>query len=505
MTVLAARARGAQTDDPELLLRALDQRLTVAARTLRVPGHEEVPADDRPGAAAAQLLQPLLTHAGDAGDDVRWLVLTAVGAALPTAQEIVDLRRALASTPVRHLATALLESLLTEPGRGRPDLPLDLVAGGVVVDVDFSARNDIHTGIHRVVRETVPRWARRHEVAPVAWVDQYSAFRRLAPAEEDRVLRFGQDLPPADASGYSPRLVVPWRSTVVLPDVPNGDAAEHLAALAQYSGNRLSLIGYDMIPITSAETRPAHDAVVFGQYLSVVKHAWRVAGISRSATTEFAGFADAVAAQGLPGPAVREVRLVEDAPPAGSARPAGTRPRVLCVASREPHKNQRAVLHAAERLWRAGLDFELELIGGPGWSDAVLAPAIVRARAAGRPLVDSGRVSDEYLWSALRGAAFTVFVSLHEGYGLPLADSLACGTPAVTSDFGSQLEIAEGGGCLTVDPRDDGAITDAMRRLLTEPATLAALRAEAAARPRRTWEEYADELWEVLVAEGGDR
>ncbi|WP_158372247.1 glycosyltransferase family 4 protein [Cellulosimicrobium cellulans] len=501
MSVVPARERGSETDDPEVLLRALDQRVHAAAVALL--GHERASAatDIEPGSVSAQLLPPLVEHAAAAGDADRWLLLTAVRAAFPTARDLVDLRRALATTPTREIATSLLRDVLGAPGLGRADLPMDLVDGGVVVDVDFSARNDTHTGIHRVVRETVPRWQGR-DVTPVAWVDQYSVFRRLAPREADRVLRFGQDVPPSDASGYAPRLVVPWRSTVVLPDVPNGDASDHLATLARFSGNRLSLIGYDMIPITSAETRPQHDAVVFGQYLTVVKHAHRVAGISRSATTEFAGFADALAAQDLPGPVVREVRLVEDAPPVGTARPAGPRPRVLCVASREPHKNQRAVLHAAERLWREGLDFELELIGGPGWSDALLAPAIARAREAGRPLIDSGRVADDYLWSALRGASFTVFVSLHEGYGLPVADSLACGTPVVTSDFGSQLEIAEAGGCLTVDPRDDDAITDAMRRLLTEPATLAELRAQALARPRRTWDEYADELWQVLV-DGG--
>lgn len=501
MSARDVRTAGAPAVDGDALARALDQRLRTAAAVLLGEDRLRGVADPGPGGVAAQLLPDLLEHCVDAGTPSRWLVLTALGAAFPTPAEIVDLGRALATSPTDAVATSLLAALLREPGRGRLDLPMDVVTDGVVVDVDFSARHDVHTGIHRVVRETVPRWHRRGGVEPVAWIDAYSAFRRLAPREQDRVLRFGREPSPAQDDAYRPRLVVPWRSTVVLPDVPNGAASDHLAALARYSGNRLSLIGYDMIPITSAELRPPSDPVFFAQYLTVVKHAHRVAGISASATTEFAGFADALAAQGLPGPVVREVRLVEDAPPPGEARPAGPRPRVLCVASREPHKNQRAVLHAAERLWRDGLDFELELVGGPGWSDAVLAPAIARAQAAGRPLVDSGRVTDAYLWSALRGAAFTVFVSLHEGYGLPLADSLACGVPAITADFGSQLEIAEGGGCLVVDPRDDDAITRAMRTLLTEPETLAALREAAGRRPRRTWDEYAAELWEALVDE----
>ncbi len=70
----------------------------------------------------------------------------------------------------------------------------------------------------------------------------------------------------------------------------------------------------------------------------------------------------------------------------------------------------------------------------------------------------------------------------------------------MTSDFGALKEIAEdGGGAVLVDPRDDRAVTDAMRLLLTDEAELQRLRDEAAARPRRTWDEYADEVWTVLT------
>ncbi|UOY01226.1 glycosyltransferase [Blastococcus sp. PRF04-17] len=183
----------------------------------------------------------------------------------------------------------------------------------------------------------------------------------------------------------------------------------------------------------------------------------------------------------------------------------GTRPVVLCTGSREPHKNQRAVLHAAERLWREGLDFEVRMVGGRGWNEDVLRPAADRLHADGRPLTELGRVSDAELTAALRAADLVAFVSLHEGYGLPVAEALACGTPVLTSDFGSQREIAEAGGCVTVDPRDDDAITDALRTLLTRPEELERLRAEIASRPARTWPEYADELWTCLVQGEGAR
>jgi glycosyltransferase involved in cell wall biosynthesis len=89
---------------------------------------------------------------------------------------------------------------------------------------------------------------------------------------------------------------------------------------------------------------------------------------------------------------------------------------------------------------------------------------------------------------------------LHEGYGLPVVESLAAGVPAITSNFGSMVEIAAGGGVLTIDPRDDLALTDAMRQLLTDDALIARLRTQIESRASRTWSDYADELWSGLVA-----
>lgn len=492
--------------DARTLLDALAQRLGAAAEVLLPPeALAEVPAEP-PRSRAAGLLPLLVEVSGDPRRlDARWLVLTAVFGAFPTADQLKDFGRYVELARPEHAESGLLAQAIGEPGRGRIDLPMDVVRASTVIDVDFCARHDTHTGIHRVVRETVPRWRSQHEVHAVAWIDEYSAFRTLAPREESRVFTFGQEVDhdPAVETAYRPRLVVPWQSTVVLADVPNAKAGSELASLARFSGNTLAVVGYDMIPITSAEMRPASDAVAFAQYLTVVKHAHRVAGISRSAAAEFAGFAEAVGAQGLPGPVVREVQLAGEALRAGvgSARPPSPHPVLLCVGSREPHKNQRAALHAAERLWREGVPFEVRMVGGPGFSDAVLRPVIERLTAAGRPLTDLGRVSDEALTAEMTAADVVFFASLHEGYGLPVAEALACGTPVITSNFGSQLEIAENGGCLVVDPRDDDDVTAAVRRLMTDPAERERLRAEAAARPGRTWDDYARDLWAFVTGE----
>jgi glycosyltransferase involved in cell wall biosynthesis len=109
-------------------------------------------------------------------------------------------------------------------------------------------------------------------------------------------------------------------------------------------------------------------------------------------------------------------------------------------------------------------------------------------------------VPDDELWAAYQLASFTIFPSFNEGFGLPVAESLASGTPVITSDFGSMREIAQdGGGALLVDPRDDGQLTEALQRLLREDALLAELTRQARGRAERTWDAYAAQVWSYLV------
>jgi glycosyltransferase involved in cell wall biosynthesis len=83
-----------------------------------------------------------------------------------------------------------------------------------------------------------------------------------------------------------------------------------------------------------------------------------------------------------------------------------------------------------------------------------------------------------------------------------VVESIACGTPVITSDFGSMREITADGGALLVDPRDDHALAAAMHTLLTDDAELERLAKQARGRPVRTWDDYADQVWQILNPEG---
>jgi glycosyltransferase involved in cell wall biosynthesis len=174
-------------------------------------------------------------------------------------------------------------------------------------------------------------------------------------------------------------------------------------------------------------------------------------------------------------------------------------PMVLVVGSHEPRKNHRAVLHAAELLWREGLNFSLLFVGGNSWNSERFTRALHDLQAAGRPVHAVRALTDDLLRAAYTIAYCTLFPSFNEGFGLPVAESIASGTPVITSNFGSMREIAEPGGALLVDPRDDHDIARALRKLLTDDALRASLARETRARPERTWEDYAEQSWDYLV------
>ncbi|WP_290801930.1 glycosyltransferase family 1 protein [Herbiconiux sp.] len=377
-----------------------------------------------------------------------------------------------------------------------------------MVDANFCATQEHNTGIQRVVRETLPKWERQgRSIRIVAWTADSTVMREIDEYETDRVLSWNErrypvgHRHPMESVEFTETIVVPWKTDVFLPEVPLPSTTAALACLAEFSGNSVTLIGHDAIPLVSAEGQPNSESERFAHFLTVVKHAHRVIGVSESAASEFRGFASAVRAQGLAGPSVTAVPLAGEVP----ARAAGTRrpgprelPLVLCVGSHEPRKNQEAVLFAAEYLHHQGHRFRIVFVGrGSRAVTQDFDARVRRLRRRGLDVRSLRSLDDEGLWALYQEARFTTLVSLHEGFGLPVVESLALGTPVLTSNFGSLAEIAAQGGCLAVDPRSDVEIIEGMRRLLDDDDLIARLRSEASNAASRTWSEYAQELWQA--------
>ena len=431
-----------------------------------------------------------------------WLALAVLTGRFPDRTTVVELARASEFDNGASLGHAVADLTTDESASWRIRVATD----EVLIDVAHTAAHDMSTGIQRVARETARRWLRDRPCTPVSWTRDFQSLRDLTARERARIVKNEAE---DDIEAHTDAtVVVPWRATYLLPELAAEPArSAHLLALAELTPNRTGVIGFDCVPITSAETTQFGFAGVFAGNLAAVRNFDVVAPISQAAGAEYSGWRSMLSAIGVAGPRIEPVQLpVEVADPsqedvtAARARfLVGWLPLVLVVGSHEPRKNHLAVLHAAELLWREGVQFSLSFVGGRSWGSDGFGRRLAELQRAGRPVDSESRLPDGRLWATYRLARCTVFPSLNEGFGLPVAESLAAGTPAITSNFGSMLEIAAGGGALTVDPHDDHAIAAAIGTLLADDDVHDRLSAEARNRPARTWDDYACDVWDVLV------
>ena len=196
-----------------------------------------------------------------------------------------------------------------------------------------------------------------------------------------------------------------------------------------------------------------------------------VSEFSRDETVELAG---------VPAERIRVVPHGVD-PVFTSEGPRSEGDYVLAVATLEPRKN---LGRAVEATREAGV--ELRVVGARGWGGVEVDGWV-------------GEIPDAKLAALYRGARCVVYASLYEGFGLPVLEAMACGTPVVTSVATAMEEVA-GGAAVLVDPLDVASIAGGIRDALDRRDALV-----AAGRTRATeftWERTADAvvgLWSELA------
>jgi len=174
----------------------------------------------------------------------------------------------------------------------------------------------------------------------------------------------------------------------------------------------------------------------------------------------------------------------------------------LYVGAIEPRKNLSRLMEAFAIARAKGVGHELVCVGPYGWSSRDLYEQIDRLGLR-NAVHFTGYVPVEDLPVIYNLAELFVFPSIYEGFGLPVVEAMACGTPVITANTSSLREIAEGA-AETIDPRSTDALIDALVRLARDAELRADLARRGLARAAEfSWTRTAREMLAVYQRAAG--
>ena len=167
---------------------------------------------------------------------------------------------------------------------------------------------------------------------------------------------------------------------------------------------------------------------------------------------------------------------------------------ILALGGLDPRKNTTRILQAFKKFRQQSKgDYQLVIVGLPRNGQRLFSRIAMEIGIADR-IIFTGFVPEEDLVALYNGADVFLYPSLYEGFGLPVLEAMACGTPIIASTAGSIPEIA-GGAALLIEPEDIEALALAIEQVLTDQALRQGLIARGFEHVKKfSWEKAAKEL-----------
>jgi glycosyltransferase involved in cell wall biosynthesis len=170
------------------------------------------------------------------------------------------------------------------------------------------------------------------------------------------------------------------------------------------------------------------------------------------------------------------------------------RPYALTVGTLEPRKNLQTLMRAFDRIDPDVVGCDLVVVGPRGWLDRSLVREL-ESRAKGRRVRWLGYVTESDLVALYTGAELFLLASTLEGFGLPLLEAMACGTPVIASDVAALREVG-GDVPIFVPATDEAAFARAIQNALADKSWMAAAREAGRARAGQfSWTRTAEAIW----------
>jgi len=172
-------------------------------------------------------------------------------------------------------------------------------------------------------------------------------------------------------------------------------------------------------------------------------------------------------------------------------------PFILSVGARIPRKNFARLIRAVARLRKRGYPHHLVLAGPPGSSQPELEATVEATGLSGAVHFVGYPDDDDLVWLYNKAQMF-VYPSIYEGFGIPVLEAMACGTPVVCSS-GSSLPEVSGEAALMFDPFSVEQIAELVERVLQDPEMAAEMKSRGLARAALfTWEAAARKTADIF-------
>lgn len=277
----------------------------------------------------------------------------------------------------------------------------------------------------------------------------------------------------------------------------------YIESLAQFRalGGRLIALVYDMIPVRMPESFDSGTTRRLARVMATYARACSlVLAISEFSRQDFLTFCQE---QSLPQPSTHTLALTAGRGSrqviSAQSRTRIDEPYVLIVSTIEGRKGHRTALAAWERmLERLGPEDtpQLVLVGRPGWKSTDVLDKLATTNYLGGKVTHLTEVSDAELDALYAEALFTIYPSTYEGWGLPVSESLAHGTPVIAA---RSTSIPEAGGDFAAyfSPQDHEELYKIASSWALDDDELATWRRRVEEYEPKGWEAVAHELWET--------
>lgn len=405
--------------------------------------------------------------------DKLWLVLTLLLGHLPSREQFANAELWLKlSQSDAELGEKIITEFAISTAKSGTSTDVVIANNRVVVVLTNIFKTNLHTGVQRIARDLC------NELKAIDSNIMFANISRdgfsISPLEPDLVkvmlaeeFRLNNDL---SNQVISEKVLIPLNCKILIPEVPlDINFNSRLSVLAENSSNEIACLGYDLIPILSPEFVTRTESEQFTHYLSMCSQAKIMLCISDHARAEFKSYFDARGSVGATSPKTIVVEIpVNQVKDNNGARVEIRRKstfNVLTVGTVEPRKGQIETLLACKKLWDEDVDLRITFVGNVHSEINELWVSLTKDLSEEK-FCHLFNISDKEIVQLYSNSDMSIFVSKHEGYGLPIIESIMHGTPVLTTNFSPIWPKVRNSGAIGISTVDPDSIALELRKAI---------------------------------------